>query len=887
MQAWVTTNAPNVGNIYEMPGTAMSLAPPTVAAAGTPATKIEAWGGFAFNAITSTFYSAANGGHTDYAGNEVNLIAVDVASPAWTEDLAGTAAGNVIDTADHYLDGRPISRHGQYSPWFDNHGGDSRVLLFGGGARYSLGATTIVQATDAYDTASKTWSALATMTGQLAGFENPMICRDERNGNVYVAGGPSQWVMQKWTKATNAWSEVRSAATTELIFAAVRTASAWDSVRNRIFMLGGSNAVHHVYTPDTNTDAAITLSGPAAVAVGALFDAGLCYVPDGDFFIARDGGDSGGLFYKITPTGVCTVFATTGGAAIPVPVANQIYNRIAYVPALLGCVMFPTYAGNGWFLRVAPLPVPVITTQPEGESAPVGGTATFTVVDSGTVSWQWQVSADLGETWANVSSGTGGTTATYTTAAITAGDNGKRYRVVLTNANGTTTSEPAWFFVTGLSSAGKGLRMRSAWTRKFARNGSASMLPRSRIDFGDVDKTDGLTWSAWLYPAVASNAADLAGAATGSGSSSGALAKAAALAATAIAQASATAALAKTLGLAGNAAGQAAAAAALAKAVALAADAVGAAAVTAALSTSGGVTLLGAAVGTSVATGDLAHGVPLQAAAAGTGVAAADLAHGVPLQGSAAGGGTASASMAHSVSLQAAAAGIATGTGSLALSIALSATAIAAALASGALGVTSGVVLDGAAQGQGTGAGALNVGKPLAVAALGQGNSAASLTLVLQLSAAAIGRGLSTAALDVTGGGVVTLAGAGQGAGAGTGALNVGKPLAGAAAGAGQAGATLMLTVPLSGAAIAQVQAGGTLALNVLLDAAALGRGQAGGALNVAVQVQLSGAAVGQASATGSLSLGEISTATSRRRVQAPALRRRVVAHALARAVPA
>jgi hypothetical protein len=429
VQAWITANAGSVGACYEIPGTSLTLSEPTITPVGTLSAKIGAWGGFACNPVTSTIYSTANGGHTDYSGNETNAIAMDVASPAWTMPRQPTVNALVTTAADRYLDGNPASAHGYYTHVFDNEGTDSRVIRFGGGSRWFDGG--VIQTTDAYDTAATTWSALTTMTGLLAGFENPSVCRDPRNGNVYIAGSPSQWVMAKWTKSTNTWSDVRSAATTELSFAAARTAAAWDSTRNRIFFIGGSNAVKHVYTPDTNTDAAITLSGAAAAAVGGLFDAGLAYIPSGDFFLARDGGGTGGTFYKITPTGVCTVFATTGGSAIPTASGNQVYTRLVYVPALQSCVLLSNYANNLWLIRVE-LITPSITQQPQSTNVIVGTTATFTITATGATSYQWTKNGS------NV-----GTNSPNYSFIATAADQRAAIVCTATNAEGSTVSNTA------------------------------------------------------------------------------------------------------------------------------------------------------------------------------------------------------------------------------------------------------------------------------------------------------------------------------------------------------------------------------------------------------------------------------------------------------------
>ena len=79
---------------------------------------------------------------------------------------------------------------------------------------------------------------------------------------------------------------------------------------------------------------------------------------------------------------------------------------------------------------------PTFTTHPQSQSKAVGSTATFTAAATGgaPISYQWYKSGSiiLGET-----------ATTYTTPAVTVGDNGAKYHVTATNASGTTKSDTA------------------------------------------------------------------------------------------------------------------------------------------------------------------------------------------------------------------------------------------------------------------------------------------------------------------------------------------------------------------------------------------------------------------------------------------------------------
>lgn len=106
-------------------------------------------------------------------------------------------------------------------------------------------------------------------------------------------------------------------------------------------------------------------------------------------------------------------------------------------------------------LTVSPAPVaPSFTTQPADVAVTEPATASFTVAATGTPAptLQWQVSTDGGTTWANVTTGSGTNSATYTTAATAIGMNGWRYRALATNSAGTTPSNTARLTVNTASS---------------------------------------------------------------------------------------------------------------------------------------------------------------------------------------------------------------------------------------------------------------------------------------------------------------------------------------------------------------------------------------------------------------------------------------------------
>jgi len=73
-----------------------------------------------------------------------------------------------------------------------------------------------------------------------------------------------------------------------------------------------------------------------------------------------------------------------------------------------------------------------VTSDPTNKTVGLGQTAGFSVVAGGaTPTYQWQLSTDAGSSWNNVSTGTGGTTANYTTPTTALIDSGNKYRCII------------------------------------------------------------------------------------------------------------------------------------------------------------------------------------------------------------------------------------------------------------------------------------------------------------------------------------------------------------------------------------------------------------------------------------------------------------------------
>lgn len=94
---------------------------------------------------------------------------------------------------------------------------------------------------------------------------------------------------------------------------------------------------------------------------------------------------------------------------------------------------------------------PTITSQPSNVNRTIPNTATFSVsANSGSnPTYQWQVNSGSG--WNNVTSGSGGNTDSYTTAATIEAMHNNQYRCVVTNTCGSTNSNVATLTLTNSS----------------------------------------------------------------------------------------------------------------------------------------------------------------------------------------------------------------------------------------------------------------------------------------------------------------------------------------------------------------------------------------------------------------------------------------------------
>ena len=308
-----------------------------------PESKVIAWNGFAIDTRDSSIYSVANGGHHDYAGNEVNRIRLLDSAPRWTEPRASTPSSQATENTTHYADGRPTSRHTYYGAVFNEVRGRAMVL---GGARWGNGFAQ--PAVDGFNIAANDWDGAGSYPNTPADFNALLgnaVVDDKRTGDVYVLANYAVW---RLSSASNSWSKLSSQGVNGQY-----AASAMDTKRNRILVQGGDANDRAVYDIATNTWQTITFAGPNASAMTGSDDGnGMVYDPGLDAYLLRKQG-AGSTIYRINAqTFSVDTLPTTSGSAVPSTV-NGVWRRLLYVPQLKGVIYFPTYDGNAWFIRTS------------------------------------------------------------------------------------------------------------------------------------------------------------------------------------------------------------------------------------------------------------------------------------------------------------------------------------------------------------------------------------------------------------------------------------------------------------------------------------------------------------------------------------------------------
>jgi hypothetical protein len=363
----------------EIKGSAMSRLVPTntvrqingVNAVLGPAARMNAWTGLSIDTRRSTVWSAANGGHGDYFGNEVCSIDLTADTPAWVEWFAGSngnLADNVTIGSDpshaRYKDGLPVSTHSYYGQQFLER--QNRALRLGGSTAPIGSAFENVEGfnvdlgkgVNAWDPAGTFGFALGGTNGGWTPAIGWCTTKDPVTENIFVINAP---FVHKFTPSASGvggtWKKMGPLPAA--LNSGALGATAVDTKRNRILWVHGYGP-NSPYTYDIATDTWTAQAHPPSAAKTA-FDAltqslGMVYVPQIDAFLVRANAAGPTVYVINAATFAVSMLPTTGGSMVPqgAPLTNEegVYNRWLFVPKLNGIVYFPRSEENAWFLRL-------------------------------------------------------------------------------------------------------------------------------------------------------------------------------------------------------------------------------------------------------------------------------------------------------------------------------------------------------------------------------------------------------------------------------------------------------------------------------------------------------------------------------------------------------
>lgn len=339
---------------YQLPGTDMMSVVPNPPVPGSIKTRIDAWNGLAADTRTNRLYSAANGGHADYSGNEV--IELDLSSPtlAWRMLRAPTAAADIVASNgskgiynDYYLDGRPASTHTYYALQFI--ASRNAIFKFGAGSLWGTGNEGNWK-TDAFSLASGDWHSGGSwpdILSQRSGNTGTPVCKNPVTEEVYIA---TPAALKRFDPASGTYATL--AGWPDNYTAVYARACAVDPVRNRVVFFGDAYRMPAnglVYDAASNSISRVTFTGAASDITVVAYHYAWYEAKIGRFLLKTAVGDK---VYEIDPQTLAVAqVGTTGGSSLPDAV-NGVQTRWQRLPNLGGYAYYPRSGSGVWFLAV-------------------------------------------------------------------------------------------------------------------------------------------------------------------------------------------------------------------------------------------------------------------------------------------------------------------------------------------------------------------------------------------------------------------------------------------------------------------------------------------------------------------------------------------------------
>jgi len=225
-------------------------------------------------------------------------------------------------------------------------------------------------------------------------------------------------------------------------------------------------------------NAAVSINTAPSISAGAS-NTVVCSGSTGNFTVTATGSsltyqwqsDSGTGFGDVTSGTGATSSSYTTAALLPTDNGTQyrcIVSGVCSPSAISGIGIVTVSSGAS------------INSGPADKTVSVGSIVTLSVSATGpALAYQWQVSIDGGVTYNNVSTGTGGTSASYTTAPLALTDSGNKYQCIVSAACGLpATAGPATVTVNAAiyrTAASGAWHAVDTWEQSY--NGGGSWVP--------------------------------------------------------------------------------------------------------------------------------------------------------------------------------------------------------------------------------------------------------------------------------------------------------------------------------------------------------------------------------------------------------------------------
>lgn len=338
----------------EIPDTALSSVEPVPRPPGWtgPASKITAWCGATLRRKDSVYLIAAAGGHTDYAGNEVNALVLNQAAPRWAQWIEPSPSSAVLDSVQFYLDKRPSATHTYYATQFID-ASDQVLVMASAGA---FGAFTPAppgypysgnRRSYSFNVAKREWNApdhVAQYPG--SGDHQACLCvKHPTSEDIYYSRNDSDGWYQ-WLATENRWFK-RSSRSRPTWYAG----AAIDPLRNRMLTVGSYTPVPPQVLDLDGNPLAVSFGGLGASALTLSGYPGVLYEPRLDRFLVLANTAAGTIRLWVVHPETWQVSAPPQALNEPAARTNGLLNAAQYVPELRGIVLANSYTGNVLFLR--------------------------------------------------------------------------------------------------------------------------------------------------------------------------------------------------------------------------------------------------------------------------------------------------------------------------------------------------------------------------------------------------------------------------------------------------------------------------------------------------------------------------------------------------------